>query len=133
MADQKASLDAILEKYLGGAGLFQLLATFAMMFVKYGSIMPLFLTVFTAYEPSHRCYVPQCESLNGTKVTNDIFNHAWLQFALPTENSSNNYLAVQNKYDGCKMYNFENYSLKTDAGDKIFIFLSHILGSSSKI
>ena len=129
----KASLDTILNEYVGGAGLYQWLSTLAMMLVKYGSIMPLLLTVFTAYEPSHRCYMPQCESLNGTKVTNDIFNHAWLQFALPTENSSNNYLAVQNKYDGCKMYNFANYSSKTDAGDKIYIFLSHILGSTSKI
>ena len=110
--NHKASLDTILEKYVGDAGLFQLLATFAMMFVKYGSVIPLFLTVFTAYEPSHRCFVPQCESLNGSKVTNDIFNHSWLELALPPEKSSNNFLAVGKQFDGCKMYDFTNSSSK---------------------
>ena len=107
---QKASLDTTLNEYVGGAGLYQWLSTLAMMLVKYGSIIPLLLTVFTAYEPSHRCYVPGCESLNGSKVTNNIFNHSWLELALPPEKSSSNFLAVGRQFDGCKMYNFANSS-----------------------
>lgn len=113
----RASFDTILNEYVGGAGLYQWLCTLAMMLVKYGSIIPILLTVFTAYEPSHRCYIPECESLNGSKVMNNIFKSAWLEFALPSEKSSNNYLAVQNKYDGCKMYDFANSSLEKGAGD----------------
>ena len=119
----RASLDTILNEYVGGAGLYQWLCTLAMMLVKYGSIIPILLTVFTAYEPSHRCYIPECESLNGSKVMNNIFKSAWLEFALPSEKSSNNYLAVQNKYDGCKMYDFANSSLAKGAGDyEIYIY-----------
>ena len=125
--EQRESFDTILNVYVGGAGLYQWLCTLAMMLVKYGSIIPILLTVFTAYEPSHRCYVPQCESLNGSIVTNDIFQSAWLENALPREKSSNNYLAVQNKYDGCKMYDFANSSSKTGAGDCQYIY-SYILG-----
>ena len=122
----RASLDTILNEYVGGAGLYQWLCTLAMMLVKYGSIIPILLTVFTAYEPSHRCYIPECESLNGSKVMNNIFKSAWLEFALPSEKSSNNYLAVQNKYDGCKMYNFVNSSSKTgDKKNKIYILISY--------
>ena len=113
----RPSLDTILNEYVGGAGLYQWLCTLAMMLVKYGSIIPILLTVFTAYEPSHRCYIPECESLNGSKVINNIFKSAWLEFALPSEKSSNNYLAVQNEYDGCKMYDFANSLLENGAGD----------------
>ena len=115
--NQKASLDTILNEYVGGAGLYQWLCTFAMMFVKYGSVIPLFLTVFTAYEPSHRCFVPQCESLDGRKVTNNIFKHSWLEIALPPEKSSSNFLAVGKQFDGCKMYDFANSLLEKGAGD----------------
>ena len=113
----RPSLDIILYEYVGGAGLYQWLCTLAMMLVKYGSIIPILLTVFTAYEPRHRCYIPECESANGSKVMNNIFKSAWLEFALPSEKSSNNYLAVQNKYDGCKMYDFANSLLENGAGD----------------
>ena len=66
----------------------------------------LFLTLFTAYAPDHRCKVPQCEAFNqnDSKVMPDIFKHDWLQFAVPPEKSSSNYLGAQKKYDGCKMY-----------------------------
>ena len=113
----RPSLDIILYEYVGGAGLYQWLCTLAMMLVKYGSIIPILLTVFTAYEPRHRCYIPECESSNGSKVMNNIFKSAWLEFALPSEKSSNNYLAVQNRYDGCKMYDLANYSLEKGAGE----------------
>ena len=113
----RPSLDIILYEYVGGAGLYQWLCTLAMMLVKYGSIIPILLTVFTAYEPRHRCYIPECESSNGSKVMNNIFKSAWLEFALPSEKSSNNYLAVQNEYDGCKMYDFANSLLENGAGD----------------
>ena len=44
---------------------------------------------------------------------NNIFNHSWLELALPPEKSSSNFLAVGRQFDGCKMYKFPNSSSRS--------------------
>ena len=120
MGEHVGSLDAILTHYVGGAGLYQWLNTFAMALIYYISVCPLFLTVFTAYEPEHRCYVPNCDEFynQNTKVTKDIFNHSWLEFALPPESYSSNYLADENLFDGCKMFDYNLITTTTKSVEK---------------
>ena len=130
MGEHVGSLDAILTHYVGGAGLYQWLNTFAMALIYYISVCPLFLTVFTAYEPEHRCYVPNCDEFynQNTKVTKDIFNHSWLEFALPPESYSSNYLADENLFDGCKMfdYNLITTTTKSVEKGKSYTNLNHV-------
>ena len=125
MGEHVGSLDAILTHYVGGAGLYQWLNTFAMALIYYISVCPLFLTVFTAYEPEHRCYVPNCDEFynQNTKVTKDIFNHSWLEFALPPESYSSNYLADENLFDGCKMFDYNLISATSvEKGESNYLF-----------
>ena len=121
MGEHVGSLDAILTHYVGGAGLYQWLNTFAMALIYYISVCPLFLTVFTAYEPEHRCYVPNCDEFynQNTKVTKDIFNHSWLEFSLPPESYSSNYLADENLFDGCKMFDYNLITTSIEEGKSI--------------
>ncbi len=51
---REATIDYILENFVGGSGRYQLWNTILMGLVYYAGIYPLFLTVFTAYEPDHR-------------------------------------------------------------------------------
>ena len=44
---EEASLDKILKQYVGGAGRYQFLNTFAMAWVYYAGLYALFLTLFT--------------------------------------------------------------------------------------
>ena len=57
----QATLDNILNKYVGGAGKYQLLNTIVMAWVYYAGLYALFVTNFAAFEPPHRCWVPQCD------------------------------------------------------------------------
>ena len=103
---EEASLDKILKQYVGGAGRYQFLNTFAMAWVYYAGLYALFLTLFTAYAPTHRCHISQCEAFNESdKVTSDIFDQDWLEHAIPSEQSTSNYLAAGNEFDQCLMFN----------------------------
>ena len=64
MASQGASLDQILENYVGGVGLYQILVTVALYHASWGGLSH----VYTAYAPDHRCRVSECEKPNQLKV-----------------------------------------------------------------
>jgi OCT family organic cation transporter-like MFS transporter 4/5 len=100
----EANFDYILDNYVGGCGRYQLWNTICMGLVYYAGIYPLFNTVFTAYSPDHRCRVQPCESVNQTKVTSNIYDPEWLEFAIPKEISSSNLFSSLNKYDGCTQF-----------------------------
>jgi hypothetical protein len=73
----EANFDYILENYVGGSGRYQLWSTICMGVVYWAGIYPLFLTLFTAYAPDHRCSrVQTCELDNQTKVT-FILQNGW--------------------------------------------------------
>ena len=99
-----ASLDHILDKYVGGAGKYQLLNSFLMAWVYYAGLYALFITVFAVYEPPHRCRIEHCEIENQTKVSSGIYQNEWLEFAIPPENKSQNFLSEKRSFDGCTMY-----------------------------
>ena len=47
----------------------------------------------------------QCESDDQAKVGPDIYSQQFLNFTIPVEESSTNYLGQKNPYDGCTMFN----------------------------
>ena len=51
---EAASLDQILENYVGGAGKYQVINTIIMAFVYYAGLYSVFITNFVAYAPPHR-------------------------------------------------------------------------------
>lgn len=102
--EKEASIDYILEHFVGGAGRFQVFVILFSAFVYHAGLYPLFLYIFAAYIPAHRCRVPICESDNQTSVDANIFGPEWLSFAIPSEGSSSNFLASKNAYDGCRRF-----------------------------
>lgn len=72
--EQAATLDKILQKYVGGAGKYQIFTTFIMAWVYWAGLYALFITNFTTHVPDHRCRVPQCELENQTKVAQVILD-----------------------------------------------------------
>jgi hypothetical protein len=58
----------------------------------------LFIHIFAAYEPLHRCFIPGCDGPN-SKV-----NESHTQFSIPREGSSGNMFTSLNKFDPCLMY-----------------------------
>ena len=62
------NLDHILETYVGGVGIYQILITAILYHASWGGAWH----VYTAYAPDHRCRVSSCESINQTKVI--LFN-----------------------------------------------------------
>ena len=65
MESKGASIDHILEKYVGGVGKYQIVISIILMHFNFGGH---FYHVYTAYAPDHRCRVPICEVTNQTKV-----------------------------------------------------------------
>ena len=66
MKTKSASLDHILEKYVGGVGKYQIFITIILYHVRvtFSGIYH----VFTAYPPDHRCRIELCEATNQSKV-----------------------------------------------------------------
>ena len=69
MADSTISFDVILKKYVGGHGKYQLGVTVVMTLVIQLSVLSFSNVTYAAYEPTHRCRVPQCEAENQAKVS----------------------------------------------------------------
>jgi len=74
-------LDYILEHLVGGFGRWQFLNTLTMIPLLWMTTYPLFITIFTLYEPKHRCFVEECEA-NHTQYVDNI-TEAWVEFAIP--------------------------------------------------
>ena len=69
----EANLDHILTNYVGGCGRYQLINTILISFVYHASWLTLFINVFTAYAPKHRCRVPECDNVNEPKVNISMY------------------------------------------------------------
>ena len=57
--------DQILTEYVGGRGRYQLKITLLMTPLYWLTLPLLFLIVFSAYVPKHRCKVSACENITG--------------------------------------------------------------------
>ena len=75
---EEKDIDFILDNYVGGGGKWQWKILLIMFPVTWISGYPLFLDVYAAYTPVHRCYVDQCDS------NTSAYNEDWLNIALPT-------------------------------------------------
>ncbi len=71
--------DYILEDIVGGNGWWQWRTTIALFPLIWAGGIPLFLSVFAAYTPPHRCLVEQCD---GPEAEN-VFNASYLRWAVP--------------------------------------------------
>ena len=66
------NFDEIFTKYVGGHGRYQLINAFCIATIYHIGLMPVFTHVFTAFQPNHRCLVPECEAegTNFSRVRN---------------------------------------------------------------
>ena len=65
MTSTYRGFDQILTEYVGGRGRYQLKITLLMTTLYWLTFPLLFLIVFSAYVPKHRCKVSACENITG--------------------------------------------------------------------
>ena len=97
-SEKNLDFDTILD-LVGGGGKWQWRKLFwlAPAHIAYG--IPLLLHLFTAYAPSHRCYVQNCDS-----ALNPDFHAGFLNFSTPTDHASSTFLRDAEDYDPCQTY-----------------------------
>lgn len=79
---KRRDVDYIFEEVVGGCGWWQVRTTLFLFPLFWASIYPVFLPVFAANAPRHRCFVEQCDSqLIGADGN---LTQPWVKFALPT-------------------------------------------------
>ncbi len=76
--DKLMDIDYILDKYVGGGNRWQWLTLLILCPTAWAAYYPVFLHIFAAYEPSHRCFVPSCDDAIKS-VTNASFSMASLR------------------------------------------------------
>jgi hypothetical protein len=89
MADVAQDLDFILDQFVGGGGWWQWRLTLIMYPTMCAAGFPLFIDLFGAFKPKHRCKIPGCDSPNvndpdktfGTDAS--IFDKNFLNFSVP--------------------------------------------------
>ena len=107
--EEKEDIDLIFDRIVGNGkwndfGQWGLFA--AIMLISYCGIFPIFMHVYAAYEPRHRCLVPVCDTLNGSIN----FDADWLSFTSPSNETiieqtcQGEMLKVDEKYDPCRRY-----------------------------
>lgn len=97
MSPEKAlDIDYILDHYVGGGNRWQWLTFFSLFPTGWAGAYPLFMHIFAAYKPSHRCFVPSCDGANST------LNASHTEFTIPTEHLHTNIFKENAKLDPCR-------------------------------
>ena len=93
-------IDYILENIVGDGGWGQwmiLICTFPIGMV---SGLPILIQMFAAFEPRHRCFVPNCDdNLNYNEIQTEFIKHA-----LPKDYGSSEMFREDESFDPCKMF-----------------------------
>ena len=73
--------------------------------VGFASSYALLIHMFSAFEPRHRCHVPNCDvdDNNSSNETSTFLPH-WIDFAIPNNSLTSEMLKVDEAYDSCNMY-----------------------------
>ncbi len=89
-------IDYILDNYVGGGGRYQWLIFLATLPISWAASYPLFIHIFAAYKPDHRCFVPSCDDQNAT------LNASHTEFTIPKEHLYTSIFMDNAKLDPCK-------------------------------
>ena len=75
--------------------------------------LPIYLHVFAAYEPAHRCFIPTCDSADSK------LNESHIEFSIPRQESFDHMFTEAERFDPCKRFgDFSgNISLSTNIPD----------------
>ena len=98
-SEKNLDFDTILENYVGGGGKWQWRKLFWLAPAHIAYSIPILLHLFTAYAPSHRCFVQGCDS-----ELNPDFHASFLNFSTPTDHASSTFLRDAEDYDPCRTY-----------------------------
>jgi hypothetical protein len=101
MDKEKAlDIDYILDHYVGGGNRWQWLTLLTIAPTAWASAYPLFMHIFAAYEPSHRCFVPSCD----VDPMSGLLNESHTDFTIPKEHFYTNIFSENEKLDPCRRF-----------------------------
>ena len=102
-------VDYIFEKIVGGGDardIGQWIVLLVLCPVVVCANFPLFMHVFVCFEPRHRCYIPNCDTLSPPSMDAN-----WMVFAIPTYDPNNEEQSCQTEmlkedelFDSCRRY-----------------------------
>ena len=95
-SDKTLDIDYILDNYVGGGSRWQWLTFFATLPTVWASLYPLFIHIFAAYKPAHRCFVPSCDG------PDSMLNASHTVFTIPKEHDYSNIFMESAKLDPCR-------------------------------
>lgn len=104
MSEQHYSFDHILDKYVGGGGRWQWQQYLLFLLMSVASSIALFLHMFSAYTPSHRCQIPRCDAANSS------YEEPWVRFAVPKAGQEDSFLRASEEFAQCSMFKMEEGS-----------------------
>jgi hypothetical protein len=97
MSEEKSKdIDYILDNYVGGGSRWQWLTLITLFPTAWAGAYPLFMHIFAAYEPTHRCFVPSCDDATS------VMNATHTDFTIPKEHLYNNIFGENAKLDPCR-------------------------------
>jgi hypothetical protein len=112
--DKLMDIDYILDTYVGGGNRWQWLILMILCPTAWAAYYPVFLHIFAAYEPTHRCFVPSCDdvtnasfsmaSLRISDAIKSVMNATHTDFTIPKEHVYNNIFAENAKMNPCRYY-----------------------------
>ena len=79
--EKRRDVDYIFEYLVGGSGWWQIRTTLLLFPLFWASVYPIFLPVFAASAPRHRCQVEQCDG--GISGFDGNLSQPWVKFAIP--------------------------------------------------
>ena len=100
--EEGKDIDYLLDNVIGGGGWGQWVVLLCQLPIGIASGLPTLIHMFAAYEPRHRCVIPNCEDVSN-KLPNTI-KASFVQFALPQEYGSSEILREDESFNPCKKY-----------------------------
>lgn len=97
--DQLRDIDYILENFVGNNGPWQRRFLLLVLTVFGATYLLIFLHLFAAYVPDHRCRVPACEAANRTS-----YQETWLNFTIPEGNETDQLVQEVAPWDQCRHF-----------------------------
>ena len=101
-------MDYLLEHVVGAGGWGQWLILICQFPIGMASGLPILIQMFAAFEPRHRCFIPNCDNEGTSNITNNI-HETFVQHALPKEYGSSEIFREDENFDPCRMYEFINH------------------------
>ena len=103
-------VDFLLENIVGPGGWGQWFIFICHLPCYIALVIPLFIQMFAAFEPRHRCFVPNCDGISNISA---IMEAPFVDYSLPKAYGSSEMLREDEPFNPCQMYDVRDKNTAT--------------------